>query len=196
MNEFSTQSVHSPQPAFARVLTSDLSSVYVPSSPELLAAQTTTNLLSLLLAPVKAYHSVLTLLAVPAYEELLIKQPLLTRVSIGQAVIASLLRSNTRIRDVDDVNGVLQLCQDLVKDAPLDDRPSGSSQLNKPLSAHHHTAVAEEQGWLARIIHLFVAEDTTTHLAVSIELFGCASVGVSLNDPSISCLRPLGATFP
>jgi len=138
-------------------------------SPELLAAQTTTNLLSLLLAPIKAYQSALTLLAVPAYEELLVKQPSSTRVSIGQAVVASLLRGNTRIRQVDEVHGVLQLCQDLVKDNSVEDRPGASVQVSKHLHTHQNTAVAEEQGWLARILHLFVAEDVSTHLAVSIE---------------------------
>jgi vacuolar protein sorting-associated protein 35 len=135
----------------------------------LLAAQTTTNLLSLLLAPIKAYHSALTLLAVPAYEELLVKQPLSTRVSIGQAVVASLLRGNTRIQQVDDVKGVLQLCQDLVKDTSMEDRPGASAQVSKHSLTHQYTAVAEEQGWLARIVHLFVAEDLGTHLAVSME---------------------------
>jgi hypothetical protein len=162
-------------------------------SPELLAAQTTTNLLSLLLAPIKAYHSALTLLAVPAYQELLVKQPLSTRVSIGQAVVASLLRGHTQVRDVDDVNGVLQLCQDLIRDASVEDYAGASSQLTKALPVQQQTTVAEEQGWLARIIHLFVAEDSATHLAVSSKLSVCG-VRILLSRQPTSFSRPLEAT--
>ena len=111
----------------------------------------------------------------PAYEELLVKQPLSTRVSIGQAVVASLLRGNTRIQQVDDVKGVLQLCQDLVKDTTVEDRQGASAQVSKLSLAHQHPAISEEQGWLARIVHLFVAEDLGTHLAVRTEATSSAA---------------------
>ena len=141
-------------------------------SPELLASQTTTNLLSLLLAPVNTYASALTLLAVPSYQGLLSQQPSATRVSIGQAIVSSILKSNTCIACVEDVNGILILCQDLVRDDGGDLRSHPANTSNRAPLSDSSSGLAEEQGWLARIIHLFSSDDTAEHVSVSLSSLG------------------------
>ena len=136
------------------------------SSPELLAIQTTTNLLSLLLAPVTTYTSALTLLAIPSYQGLLAKQQSSTRTSIGQAIVASILKSNTRIERVEDVNGVLTLCRDLVTDNGESHRSQSHSTHIRANYENTSPSLAEEQGWLARIVHLFSSADANKHILV------------------------------
>ncbi|KAI5114552.1 hypothetical protein M0805_007706, partial [Coniferiporia weirii] len=51
-------------------------------SPDLHAMQTTNNLASLLIAPINSYQSVLTLLALSRYANLLLLQPFMTRRSV------------------------------------------------------------------------------------------------------------------
>ena len=116
-------------------------------------------MLALLLAPINTYHSALTLLSLKAYDQLLSRQPLSTRMSIGHAVVASILRRNTRVGTVNEVDGILVICKDLVTGTPGDDR-SATLQLQPPSP--------EEQGWLARMIHLFASDDASTQLEVSV----------------------------
>lgn len=79
--------------------------------------------------------------------------------SIGHAVVASILKRNTRIGTVKEVDGILMICKDLVAGTAADDR-SASIQSQPPST--------EEQGWLARMIHLFASDDASTQLEVSV----------------------------
>jgi vacuolar protein sorting-associated protein 35 len=127
-----------------------------------------------MIAPVNAYQSVLTLLAIPQYVPLLIPQPFNTRRSLAHAVVASVLKNETVIETPEDVNGVLDLCHVLIKDqkdpranpappssAGPDRRPSYVASLPATLDE-----MAEEQGWVARMIHLFRSDDLDTHYEV------------------------------
>ncbi|BEI83699.1 hypothetical protein CcaverHIS002_0403030 [Cutaneotrichosporon cavernicola] len=125
------------------------------NSPDLHAPQTTANLLALLLAPILSYLSVLTLLAIPSYIPLLSVQPYTTRASIGQAVVSSVLKNDTLIETTSDVEGVLGLCAVLVRDQK--DSASGAPRhARQPIDLRE---MAEEQGWVARMVHLFRSED-------------------------------------
>ena len=86
------------------------------SSPDLHSVQTTNNLASLLIAPINSYQSVLTLLALPRYGNLLVLQPFTTRRSLAHAIIASVLKNETVIETPEDVRGILELCQVLIRD--------------------------------------------------------------------------------
>lgn len=135
-------------------------------SPDLHAQQTTTNLSALLVAPINSYQSVLTLLAIPNYGPLLTKQLFLTRRSIAHSVVSSVLKNETIVESPEDVDGVLELCHVLIKDqsdsgAAL--APNGS-QTNVRDGRRpgpyfiEREEMAEEQGWVARMVHLFRAE--------------------------------------
>ncbi|KAG1775064.1 vacuolar protein sorting-associated protein 35 [Suillus placidus] len=131
-------------------------------SPDLHAPQTAANLAALLVAPINSYQSVLTLLAIPHYVPLLSQQLFSTRRSIAHSVISSVLKNETIIEAPDDVDGVLDLCHVLIKDQ-TDSAASQSSAGAKEVRRQgpYHTEredLAEEQGWVARMVHLFRAD--------------------------------------
>ncbi|WWD17800.1 hypothetical protein CI109_102242 [Kwoniella shandongensis] len=128
-------------------------------NPDLHSPQTTANLLALLLAPITSYLSILTLLAIPSYTPLLSAQPYSTRLSIGQAVVSSVLKNNTLIDSSDDVSGVLGLCAVLVKDQKDSTIGGGGPRRGQQVDLRE---LAEEQGWVARMVHLFKSEDLGT----------------------------------
>ncbi|ESK84665.1 vacuolar protein sorting-associated protein 35 [Moniliophthora roreri MCA 2997] len=136
-------------------------------NPDLHAQQTTSNLAALLVAPINSYQSVLTLLAIPNYVPLLSKQLFSTRRSIAQSIISSVLKNETIIETPEDVDGVLELCHVLIKDQsdssapgglPSNGAHSGMRDPRKQGSYYEREDMAEEQGWVARMVHLFRAE--------------------------------------
>ena len=115
--------------------------------------QTTNNLASLLIAPINSYQSVLTLLALPRYANLLVLQPFATRRSLAHAIVASVLKNETIIETPEDVRGVLELCQVLIRDQ-LDTIPGKQAQATRrPQYIADREEMAEEQGWVARMVH-------------------------------------------
>lgn len=138
-------------------------------NPDVHSPQTTSNLSSLLAAPINSYQSVLTLLAIPRYSSLLSQQPYSTRRSLSHAVISSILKNETIIETPEDVDGVLELCHVLIKDQSDSDTYSGATsqqQGNKDLRRQgpypDREDIAEEQGWVARMVHLFRADSVDT----------------------------------
>ncbi|KAJ7074424.1 vacuolar protein sorting-associated protein 35 [Mycena amicta] len=136
-------------------------------SPDLHAPQTTSNLAALLVAPINSYQSVLTLLAIPNYAPLLTRQLFSTRRSIAHSIVSSVLKNETIIETPEDVDGVLELCHVLIKDQS--DAGSNGPNINgtqsnvKDMRRHgpytiEREEMAEEQGWVARMVHLFRAE--------------------------------------
>lgn len=146
-------------------------------SSDLHHSQTTSNLLALLLAPINTYTNILTLFALPNYQELLRAQPYSTRKAIAHAVVGSVLKNDTIISTPEEVKAVLDLCHVLVKDqrdAGVG-MPSGHPGMNRGYSSagrQQQTSqidmeeAAEEQGWLARMVHLFKSDDLDQQFAV------------------------------
>ena len=116
--------------------------------------QTTNNLASLLIAPINSYQSVLTLLALPRYASLLVLQPFTTRRSLAHAIVTSVLKNETIIETPEDVRGVLELCQVLIRDQ-LDTIPGKQVQTRRTPYHADREEMAEEQGCVARMVHLF-----------------------------------------
>ncbi|KAI0271719.1 vacuolar protein sorting-associated protein 35 [Gloeopeniophorella convolvens] len=131
-------------------------------SPDLHSQQTTTHLANLLLAPINSYQSVLTLLALPNYVPLLSAQPFATRRMLAHAIVSSVLKNETVVEDPEDVHGILELCQVLIREqpdaAPL---PPGAGG-RRGTFGNEREDVAEEQGWIARMVHLFRSESLST----------------------------------
>ncbi|KAI9278650.1 vacuolar protein sorting-associated protein 35 [Phascolomyces articulosus] len=136
-------------------------------SPDLHAKVTEANLLSLLLAPITNYTSVLTLLALNSYQSLLGVRPFNTRRAIAHAIISSILKNQTVIRTPEDVHDILELCDVLLrdqKDAPVGTVPAspmyglrGGRTMNL-----EQEEFAEEQGWIAKLVHLFQSDNDDT----------------------------------
>ena len=146
-------------------------------SPDLHAPQTAANLAALLVAPINSYQSVLTLLAIPRYVPLLTQQLFSTRRSIAHSVVSSVLKNETVIETPGDVDGVLDLCHVLIKDQT--DAVGGSAVKDvKEIRRQGPYVVekedtAEEQGWVARMVHLFRAESLAVQFEVSFTDSGC-----------------------
>lgn len=141
---------------------------------------TANNLAALLLAPINSYTSALTLLALPSYVLLLATQSHHTRKTVATAVVGSVLKNETVLSTPEDVDGILDLCTTLVKDqvdayAPdpryggphdprhgthgyYDARGNFIRSRQAHMQAQDMEDIAEEQGWLARMIHLFRVE--------------------------------------
>ncbi|KAI5992917.1 vacuolar protein sorting-associated protein 35 [Pisolithus albus] len=135
-------------------------------SPDLHAPQTAANLAALLVAPINSYQSVLTLLAIPRYVPLLTQQLFSTRRSIAHSVVSSVLKNETFIETPRDVDGVLDLCHVLIKDQN-DAMPTPGIGVVKETRRQgpqftERGDLAEEQGWVARMVHLFRAESLDT----------------------------------
>ncbi|KAF8480786.1 vacuolar protein sorting-associated protein 35 [Russula ochroleuca] len=136
-------------------------------SPDLHSQQTTSHLANLLLAPINSYQSVLTLLALPNYVPLLSAQPFVTRRMLAHAIVSSVLKNETVVEDPEDVHGILELCQVLIREqsdaAPL---PPGSGGRRGAFGGSEREDVAEEQGWIARMVHLFRSESLGTQFEI------------------------------
>lgn len=136
-------------------------------TPDLHSKITESNLLALLLAPINSYPTVLTLLLLDSYQPLLALQTYSTRKAVAQAIISSVLRNETIISEPEDVNGVLEMCDVLIrdqKDAPVittAQSPAYGNNLNRKTEfiSPEQEELAEEQGWLARMIHLLRSDD-------------------------------------
>lgn len=146
-------------------------------SPDLHHPVTIANLLALLVAPINSYLTVLTLLALPSYQTLLLLQPYTSRKTIANVLVGSILKNETVIETPEDVKGVLDLCHVLVRDQKDRSLPNGSAGrsamgmgMGQNGRGHQQTydleEREEEQGWIARMVHLFKAEDLDVQFKV------------------------------
>ena len=124
------------------------------------------------MAPINSYQSVLTLLAIPHYSPLLTQQLFSTRRSIAHSVISSVLKNETIVETPEDVDGVLELCHVLVKDQSdsaghSPGMQSNAKDMRRPGQYYlEREEMAEEQGWVARMVHLFRAESLDSQFEV------------------------------
>ena len=140
-------------------------------SPDLHHPQTTANLSALLNAPINSYQSVLTLLALQQYSALLAQQPYSTRRTLAHSLVSSVLKNETIIETPEDVNGILEFCHVLIRDQTDATGPAHSQQLSGKdprRGPYHHERdeLAEEQGWVARLIHLFRSDNLSVQFEV------------------------------
>ncbi|PPJ51447.1 hypothetical protein CBER1_09163 [Cercospora berteroae] len=118
------------------------------------------NILSLLLGPVKTYFSLFTALALPNYIPLFLQQPYTTRRNVAGEVIRSLLRNDTKITNMSHLESILSILSVLIKEGaqPSSGYPGGPVRRG----AIETDETVEEQGWLARIVHLIKGPDNMT----------------------------------
>ena len=129
--------------------------------------------MALLLAPIQHYSSVLYLLALANYQPLLALQPYTTRQSVAYSVVNSVLKNNTIIDIPEDVHGILDLCDVLLrdqKDATSTSAPTQQSHgRQRPAeSSYEQEEYVEKQGLLARMVHLFKSNNEDTQFLVNL----------------------------
>lgn len=87
-----------------------------------------------------------------------------TRRAVATEVIKSILRNRTKITTSENLDRVLQILKVLIKEgAPSS---SGYPGLNQQRRGESDETI-EEQGWLARLVHLIQGLDNDTQLKVS-----------------------------
>ena len=135
-----------------------------PDSPDLHSSSTQNNLLNLLLAPIHSYLSLFTTLILPHYLPLLHAQTYQTRRAVAGQVARSLLQAQKRISTPENLDGVLEILQVIIKEgAPQPSGPSGVQAQRRTMETEE---TIEEQGWLARIVHLIQSPDNDTQYQV------------------------------
>lgn len=77
--------------------------------------------------------------------------------------MSSVLKNDTLIETPEDVSGVLSLCNVLVKDNKDSTIGGGGRARGQQYDARE---MAEEQGWVARMVHLFRSDDLQTQFDV------------------------------
>lgn len=118
---------------------------------------------SLLVAPINAYVSALTVLAIPNYYVLWAQQQPLAQRAIAQAIVQSILRRETVIGTSEEAHGILELCASLIKDKGEMVTASATTSSGHGLGTDELT---EQQGMLARLVHLFRSDNLDMQLVL------------------------------
>ena len=128
------------------------------SSADLHSPPAQQSLLALLQAPLNRYVSIFTALSLPTYVPLFQAQPYPTRRAVAGGVARALLKNQTRVTKTEQAENVLEVLKVLVKESnqPAQGYP-GAQRRNAETDE-----TMEEQGWLARIVHLLQGEDNDT----------------------------------
>ncbi|KFH42834.1 Vacuolar protein sorting-associated protein-like protein [Hapsidospora chrysogenum ATCC 11550] len=117
------------------------------------------SLLALLQAPLNRYVSIFTALSLPTYVPLFQSQTYPTRRAVAGGVARTLLKRQTKISKTDQLENVLEVLAVLIKEGTH--APQGYPGAPQRRAVETDETM-EEQGWLARIIHLLQAEDNDT----------------------------------
>lgn len=134
------------------------------NSADLHSPQCQRNLLGLLLAPVKAYFSLFTALALPNFVPLLNSQTYPTKRAVAGEVARNILRNETPITTPENLSGVLEIVKVLIKEGMQP--PAGYAGGPARRIAAETDETVEEQGWLARMVHLIRSKDANTQFKV------------------------------
>ncbi|OBT88283.1 hypothetical protein VE02_02749 [Pseudogymnoascus sp. 03VT05] len=129
------------------------------NSPELHSQATQTNILSLLQAPLQSYASIFTALSLPQYIPLINSQTYPTRRAIAGEVAKTLLKTYTKTSTVAGLESVLEILKVLIKEGSQP--PAGYPGVQQRRVVETDETI-EEQGWLARIVHLIHSDDNDT----------------------------------
>lgn len=129
------------------------------NSADLHSRASQTNILNLLLAPVKAYVSIFTALSLPQYVPLLHSQTYPTRRAVAGEVARTLQRNQTNISSLSNLEAVLEILKVLIKEGTQ--QPAGYPGVQQRRAVETDDTI-EEQGWLARIVHLIHSDDNDT----------------------------------
>ena len=131
---------------------------------DLHSASTQQNLLQLLESPIRSYASIFTALALPHYVPLLSSQSYSTRRSVAGEVSRNLLKHKTPITTIENLDRVLQTIRVLIRDGVQ--QAVGYPGIQAQRRGGETDETIEEQGWLARLVHLIQAPDNDTQLKV------------------------------
>ncbi|KAJ1864947.1 retromer complex subunit Vps35 [Coemansia sp. RSA 2703] len=165
-------------------------------SPNAFSPAAVNQLLSLLLGPLRAYASPLKVLELSNYGPLLEVQSERTRKGVAVALLTAILQRNTIMTTKEEVSGITRLCASLIskpgntqqqqqqqlQQSGYGDTSGADTSGNQRSSAYYGTGasseqayasspldeddLAEEQGLLARLVHLIRGPDVVSQLSL------------------------------
>ena len=133
-------------------------------SPDLHAAPAQSNMLNLLLAPVRSYVSLFTALSLPSFLPLLRAQTYPTRRAVAREIAQSILKNQITIETPDNLDGILEILRVLIKEGMQ--QPAGYPGMQTQRRGVETDETIEEQGWLARMVHLIRSSENDTQFKV------------------------------
>ena len=136
------------------------------NSADLHSSASQQHILNLMLAPVKSYASLFTVLALPSYLPLLNAQSYPTRRSVAVVVVQSLLKNQTKISTPENAEGVFNLIRVLVSEGAQPPAGYPGVQPRRGGKEQETDETMEEQGLLARMVHLLYSESNDTQFKV------------------------------
>lgn len=126
------------------------------------------SILNLMLAPVKYYSSIFTILALPNYMPLLYTQSYATRRAVAAMVIQSLLKNRTKIIIPEHAEGMCSLIGVLIREGSQQPTYSSTQTPRRGGREMETDETMEEQGWLARVVHLLDSNSNDTQFKVNL----------------------------
>jgi vacuolar protein sorting-associated protein 35 len=133
------------------------------NSPDLHSQNAQSNVLRLLQAPLKAYSSIFTALALPHYIPLLQTQPYPTRRAIAGEIARTLLKNRILIDTRSNLDAALEVMRVIIREGNQQ-QPGYSGPIVRKAAETEETL--EEQGWLARLVHLIQSPVNDTQFEV------------------------------
>jgi len=130
-------------------------------SADLHSAPTQSNILNLLLSPIRTYSSLFTAMALPNYLPLFAAQSYATRRAVAADVAKSILRNQTKISSTEHLDGVMTILRVIIKEGI--NQTTGYSGI-AGRQRGDSDEIVEEQGWLARLVHYIQGPDNDTQL--------------------------------
>ncbi|KAI9821354.1 MAG: Vacuolar protein sorting-associated protein 35 [Thelocarpon impressellum] len=134
------------------------------NSPDLHSPQAQSYLLNLLLAPIRSYVSLFTALSLPSFLPLLRAQTYPTRRAVAREIARTILRNRIKIETAEHLEGVLEILRVLVKEGMQ--QPVGYPGVPSQRRGMETDETIEEQGWLARMVHLIQGTDNDTQFTL------------------------------
>jgi vacuolar protein sorting-associated protein 35 len=131
---------------------------------DLHSAPTQQHISHLLNAPLQSYISIFTALALPHYLPLLTSQSYPTRRAVASEILRSLLRNKILVTSTENLDRVLQAVRVLIKEGMQQSTGYPGAQSQRRGGETDETV--EEQGWLARLVHLIQGPNNDTQLKV------------------------------
>jgi vacuolar protein sorting-associated protein 35 len=129
------------------------------NNADLHSAQAQQSLLALLQAPLNRYVSIFTALSLPTYVPLFQSQSYPTRRAVAGGIIRGLLKDQIKITKTAQLEHVLDVLSVLIKEGTQ--APQGYPGAAQRRAVETDETL-EEQGWLARMVHLLQGEDNDT----------------------------------
>ncbi|KAL2153551.1 hypothetical protein VTH82DRAFT_4706 [Thermothelomyces myriococcoides] len=119
------------------------------------------SLLALLQSPLRRYVSIFTALSLPTYVPLFHAQTYPTRRAVAGEVARTLLKNQTLISTPEHLENVLEILKVLIKEGsqPPAGYPGIVQARARPIETDE---TIEEQGWLARLVHLVHSDNNDT----------------------------------